>query len=507
MRAKAVVAFVVLCLSACTGLPPRSPVPPEQALPPSTTSAVQRQVVPLVRAHPGVSGFAVLESGLSAFASRAWMVESADRSLDIQCYIWRTDRTGLWLIQRLAAAAARGVRVRLLLDDNNTSGLDPVLAQLDALDNIEVRLFNPYRHRGLARIWDLANNFDRLNRRMHNKTFIADGHAAIFGGRNVGDDYFDATAGVAFADMDVLALGPVVADVVKSFDAYWNSPGAYPLRDIVRDVDAEEKNRLAVGPATEEYVEGMRARKEVAHWRKGPRADELVWGPSVLTVDPPDKIFEQAHPRELMMTRLVRVIGDVDKSVDLVSPYFVPMGDGVELFTELEKRGVRVRVLTNSLAATDVAAVHAGYAPWRPALLQAGIELYEVRRSGEPQLRSHAPWRTIDWSRASLHAKTFALDSRRVFIGSFNFDPRSAWLNTEIGVLIDHGALARRINQVFDNDVPKYAWRVTADADGKLRWTVQGDKGTEVTELEPEASIWRRIAATVLAWFPIEWLL
>ena len=507
MRAKAVVVFVVFCLSACTGLPPRTPVPSQQALPPSTTSALQRQVAPMVRAHPGVSGFVVLESGLSAFASRAWMVESADRSLDIQCYIWRTDRTGQWLIQQLAAAAARGVRVRLLLDDNNSSGLDPVLAQLDALDNVEVRLFNPYPNRGLARMWDLATDFDRLNRRMHIKTFIADGHAAIFGGRNVGDEYFDATADVAFADMDVLALGPLVADVVKSFDAYWNSKGAYPLRDIVRDADAGNKDRLAVGPATDEYVEGLRARKEVAHWRKGPRADELVWGPSILTVDPPDKIFEQAHPRELMMTRLVRAIGDVDKSFDLVSPYFVPMDEGVELFADLEKRGVRVRILTNSLAATDVAAVHAGYAPWRPALLQAGIELYEIRRSSDPQLRSHAPWRTIDWSRASLHAKTFAIDSRRVFIGSFNFDPRSAWLNSEIGVLIDHGALAKRINQVFDNDVPKYAWRVTEAADGKLQWTVQGDTGAKVVDQEPEASIWRRIAATVLSWFPIEWLL
>ena len=164
----AVLVFVVLCLGACTGLPPRTPVPDEPALPPSTTSAVARQVTPLVRGHLGVSGFAVLESGLEAFASRAWMVESADRSLDIQCYIWRADRTGQWLINRLAAAAARGVRVRLLLDDNNTKGLDPVLMQLDALDNVEVRLFNPYRNRGLMRMWDLATNVDRLNRRMHN---------------------------------------------------------------------------------------------------------------------------------------------------------------------------------------------------------------------------------------------------------------------------------------------------------------------------------------------------
>ena len=502
MRAKAVAVFVVFCLSACTGLPPRTPVPSQQALPPSTTSALQRQVAPMVRAHPGVSGFVVLESGLSAFASRAWMVESADRSLDIQCYIWRTDRTGQWLIQQLAAAAARGVRVRLLLDDNNSSGLDPVLAQLDALDNVEVRLFNPYRNRGLARMWDLATDFDRLNRRMHIKTFIADGQAAIFGGRNVGDEYFDATADVAFADMDVLALGPLVADVVKSFDAYWNSKGAYPLRDIVRDADDGNKDRLVVGPATDEYVEGLRGRKEVAHWRKGPRADELVWGPSILTVDPPDKIFEQAHPRELMMTRLVRAIGNVDKSFDLVSPYFVPGQQGTESLAAMSRRGVRVRVLTNSLAGTDEVSVHSGYAKRRKDLLYAGVQLLEIKPSAAPILQRGEE--IGKHSTAGLHAKTFAVDHKKIFVGSFNFDPRSAKLNTEMGLVIESPSLARRLSAVLDGASPALAYRVTLEPDGSLRW--HDGLGATLDD-EPETSWARRLKVRIFSWLPIEWLL
>jgi putative cardiolipin synthase len=464
-------------------------------------------LAPLVRAHPGESGFVVLESGLEAFASRAWLIDNATRSIDIQCYIWRSDRTGTWLLERLEAAAARGVRVRLLLDDNNTKGLDPLLARLDAHDGIEVRLFNPYPNRGFGRVWNLMGDFDRLNRRMHNKTLIADGTAVILGGRNVGDEYFDATNDIAFADLDVLAIGPVLPDVVRSFDDYWNSASAYRLRDLVPTVaPAAPAETRGLDDAARDYVEALRARPAVARWRqKGPQASDFVWGPSVLTVDPPGKVLEQARPSELMAARLARVIGAVDRSVDLVSPYFVPMQDGVALFSELVQRGVRVRVLTNSLAATDVAAVHAGYAAWRPEIIAAGIQLYEVRRASEP--RAHAPWRSVDWSRSSLHAKTFAIDSERVFIGSFNFDPRSAWLNTEIGVLVTDGPLARRINRAFDTDVPRYAWRVTTDGEGKPRWTVQTDQGPLVAEQEPEASGWRRAAARVLSWLPIDWLL
>lgn len=504
-------ALALFATSGCAKLPLRPDLPVERALAPAPGPLATR-LQPMVEAHPGVSGFVMLSQGGDAFAARAWLVEQAVSSLDVQSYIWRDDRTGRWLMQRLHAAAERGVRVRLLLDDNNAGGLDTLLAGLDAHERIEVRLFNPFPHRGLGRLWDLAVDFDRLNRRMHHKSWTADGQATIFGGRNVGDSYFGVDTSMQFADLDALAVGPVVGEVGRMFDDYWNAASAYPLATVRPPAtagDAEPDNEAAaaqVGP----YVEALWARPGLDRWRgdEGPKADEFAWGRAVLVSDPPGKVLETGRADATVLPHLMRALGRADRQIDLVSPYFVPGGQGVAVLENLREQGVKVRVLTNSLAANDVIAVHAGYAKYREAVLQTGTGLYELK-AARPQGDQAATGQVLGLgsSRASLHAKTFAVDGERVFIGSFNFDPRSAWLNTEMGVLLEHPGLASGMHKAFDERVPKQAWAVTWEDDA-LRWSIPTDDGgLDVRRTEPEASLWQRLLVRLLGWLPIEPLL
>jgi putative cardiolipin synthase len=506
------IAVLVLAAAAagCAKLPVRPDLPETRALAPAAGPLATR-LQPLAQAHPGVSGFVMLSQGGDAFAARAWLVEQAVSSLDVQSYIWRDDRTGRWLMQRLHAAAERGVRVRLLLDDNNAGGLDTLLAGLDAHERIEVRLFNPFPHRGLGRLWDLAVDFKRLNRRMHHKSWTADGQATIFGGRNVGDTYFGVDTTMQFADLDALAIGPVVGEVGQVFDDYWNAASAYPLATIRPPAsagEAEPDNEAAaaqVGP----YVDALWARPGLSRWRgdEGPKADEFAWGKATLVSDPPTKVLEPGRADATLLPHLLRTLGRADRQIDLVSPYFVPGEQGVAALAGLREQGVTVRVLTNSLAANDVIAVHAGYAKYREAVLQGGTQLYELKAlPQEGEQPATGKLLGLGSSRASLHAKTFAVDGERVFIGSFNFDPRSAWLNTEMGVLLEHPGLARGMHRAFDDEVPKQAWAVTLE-DGALRWSAPAERGLDVRVMEPQASLWQRLLMRLLGWLPIEPLL
>ena len=513
--------WALMSLSACASLPARQPMARSEALAPAASGPLATALLPAVRERAPLSGFIPLESGLDAFAARLWLVDRASSSLDVQCYIWRADRTGRWLLERMRAAAERGVRVRLLLDDNNGSAeLDALLTRFDAHRLVEVRLFNPYPHRGgIGRIWDLATDFKRLNRRMHNKVFTADGLATTLGGRNSGDEYFGHDDAMQFSDLDVLAVGPVVLPVAQSFDAYWNSASAYPLAELQRWVTTPPSAEAAEADAratleAQRYATSLADKPRVERWRaRGPLPADFSWGKAGLVVDPPDKVLDQASPREMIMPRLERVLGRAERSVELVSPYFVPDADAVAGFRALRERGVRVRVLTNSLAATDVAAVHAGYAERRRALLAAGVELYEFKpKPGEAQearVAGRQRGRLLGFassSEASLHAKSFVVDSERVFIGSLNFDPRSEWLNTEIGLVIEHAGLAKAMSVAFDTEVPQQAWRVSLDDDA-LRWTTETDAGSRVLTQEPETGWLKRAWVWLLSLLPIDWLL
>ena len=465
-------------------------------------------VRPHVEAHPGKSGVFALRSGRDAFAARIMLADTAELTLDVQYYIWRNDISGTLLLQALRRAAARGVQVRLLLDDNSTSGLDHIFRALDSLPNIDVRLFNPFH----LRRWRILNihDFTRLNRRMHNKSFTADNQVTIVGGRNVGDQYFGVAKDMAFVDLDALAIGPVVADVSTDFNRYWNSRSAFPVEQILPPVDAPEISAIADAafeverrPAAVAFMRSIAESEFVASLR----ADTLPleWAIAEVVSDDPAKVLGRARRKELMWPRLERILRSPVHELQLISAYFVPGKAGVRAFAAMARRGVKITVVTNSLEATDVAAVHSGYARRRKKLLESGVALFEMKRL------SSAPVRKLRGKRgssaSSLHAKTFSVDGARVFIGSFNFDPRSARLNTEMGLIINSPALARSVADTLEQSLPHDAYEVQLDAGGRLHWLERIDGKDVVHEREPGAGFWLRIVIAVLSLLPIEWLL
>lgn len=503
-------AAAFLVLKRCSALPSLANRTSSTAIADTSTSRLGNAITPLGAAHAGRSGIYPLRDARDAFAARVLLAAAADRTLDVQYYIWRDDMSGTLLCEALHAAADRGVRVRLLLDDNNTSGLDPALAALDAHRNVEVRLFNPFVIRGLRPLGYLTD-FSRANRRMHNKSFTADNQATIVGGRNVGDEYFGATDGVLFTDVDVLAIGPVVREVSAQFDRYWASDSSYPLERLVPSAGPDAAAELAANaarvrsdPAAAAYLKALR---ESAFFRDFvDRRLPLEWATAHTISDDPAKALGRAAPEDLITQQMRTIFGAPRSAVDLISPYFVPADAGEELFAGWARRGVKVRVLTNALEATDVAAVHAGYARRRKALLAAGITLYELRRSsGVTPTRTTGP---MGSSGSSLHAKTFAVDHARVFVGSFNFDPRSAELNTEMGFVIDSRPLARLIEAAFVTSIPLNAYEVRLAADGSLYWLERRRGGTVVRYTqEPGTTWWQRTTVWLFSQLPIEWLL
>nr|WP_205763844.1 phospholipase D family protein [Acidovorax sp. SRB_24] len=503
-----------MLLAGCT-------LPPLQGRPASTALGVEQAaqtrlgqaIAPQLLLHPDRSGILPLADPLEAFAARMLLARSAERSLDVQYYIWRGDQTGTLLLQALVAAADRGVRVRLLLDDGGTAGLDGLLAALALHPRIEVRLFNPFVLRWPKALGYLTD-FERTNRRMHNKSFTADSQATIVGGRNVGDEYFGATDGVLFSDIDVLAVGPVVPEVAQDFDRYWASASAYPAQSILPAVGAAELQalgaeaaRIAESGSARAYTEAVRDTPFIQALLQGQL--QMQWAQTTLVSDDPAKGLAQAQRDGLLVTQLHDVLGTPQRSVALVSPYFVPTAAGVRALARLRENGIRVRVMTNAYEATDVPLVHAGYAQYRQALLRHGVELYEMQRLAPPP-PTGARRNPLGSSGSSLHAKTFAVDSARAFVGSFNFDPRSARLNTELGLVIDSPALARQIERAFDVQIPRHSYRVQLSADGALQWreapAAPGAPPT-VHTVEPGSSWLSRWGLRALALLPIEWLL
>ncbi len=460
--------------------------------------------------NPSKSGIYPLMAGDAAFAARMLLAGTASRSIDAQYYMWRQDFTGRLLAAALVEAADRDVRVRLLLDDNTTSGHDAILATLDSHPNIEVRLFNPFVIRS-PRLIGYLTNFFRLNRRMHNKSLTIDNHLTIVGGRNVGDEYFAAAKGMQFADLDVLAAGPVVADVSRQFDQYWASQSSYPVASLLpaapegalaafmSTVDAERRSELG-----EAYAKLTSA----TEFGSGLWTDELKfeWSPVALVHDDPAKGLGQVRRDKLLLGSLAARIGQPKSHVDLVSPYFVPGRIGARYLCGLRRDGLKVRILTNSMQATDVQPVHAGYARYRKKLLKSGIELYELKSFvGKVKNRRHIF--KLGSSNASLHAKTFAIDGERLFVGSFNFDLRSAFLNCEMGLLIDSPALARSMSAMFEHALAELSYRPLIDHDGRLYWLAH-EQGNDIRHIvEPETTVFGRFRVWLISLLPIEWLL
>jgi putative cardiolipin synthase len=495
-------------------LPSNEERPDSEALEDPRGTRLHAALEGLVTQNPGLSGVFELHDGRDAFAARVLLCEAAEKTLDLQYYIWRNDMSGTLVFDAVKRAADRGVRVRLLLDDNNTGGLDPWIGALDTHPNIEVRLFNPF----VTRRWRWRNyltDFPRLNRRMHNKSFTADNQVTLIGGRNISDEYFEAHATVAFVDLDVLATGPVVKEVSASFDDYWRSESSYPAERIIGRATKRAVKRTArmaraaiSAPKTVAYSNALASCFLVRDLLEGKL--RFHWARTRMMADDPAKALDRARHRDSLPERLRAAIGVPEREIYLVTPYLVPTREGVAMLSALTHAGVKITVLTNSLEATDVAIVHAGYAKRRRRLLEAGVQLFELRRQAprrsRRERRMRRDRRLTGSSGSSLHAKTFAIDGNRAFIGSLNFDPRSARLNTEIGFLIDSPKLAQVLADWFADEVPTRAYRVELDRLHRMRWIAVDDEEI-VHYTEPGTSLWQRVAVRFLRRLPIEWLL
>ncbi|RZL88245.1 MAG: phospholipase D family protein [Variovorax sp.] len=512
---------VTLLMSACASLPDRVERVESTALTGTEGTRLGQALRPEIAAHPGKSGIYPLSDAKDAFAARILLAQAADRSLDLQYYIWHGDTTGQLLWQALWEAAERGVRVRLLLDDANTGGLDPILAALDAHPNIQIRLFNPFPNRSF-RVADFAGDFSRVNRRMHNKSFTADNQVTIVGGRNVGNEYYGADVNVGFQDLDVMGVGPVVREVSAEFDRYWNSESAYPAASLLpASTDgaallSDNWQKVWQDPQAQRYIEAVRQTplaQQVAQ-----RKIAFEWTTARVLSDDPAKVRFPPERSDLQLVpQLLEVFGKAQRELDLVSPYFVPGKGGSKALEDMAGRGVKVRVLTNSLSATDVAPVHAGYAKYRKELLQSGVALYELKPGAANVTAKDEDKRAPGVpgsggsggsSAASLHAKTFAVDRSRIFVGSFNLDPRSARLNTEMGVLIDSPALARQLSGHFDTVIPNHAYQLRLQPDGTgMEWIDRSPSGEARYTDEPGAGALRRLWINFLSILPIESLL
>lgn len=492
-------------------LPPESPLPPPRDTP---DSRIGRAIAGLEAAHPGLSGILPLVDSRGAYAARVKLIRAADVCLDVQYYIWREDVAGLLLIEELHAAADRGVKVRLLLDDNGIARLDDELAALESHPNIEVRLFNPFVIRK-PKIIGYLLDFFRLNRRMHNKSLTADNQLTIIGGRNIGDEYFGPGDQPEFADLDVLAIGAIVPEMACDFARYWTSASAYPAPLILPPAGPEALDGLA-RKTRELMATNSLAKSYAAAVDSRQYADPLThvaldydWVPVTMMSDDPAKALGRGRRNPAPIGEIGAIMGEARQQLALVSAYFVPSKAGAEMFEAIAARGVAIDVLTNALSTTDVAMVHAGYSRYRRRLLRAGVRLWEMKGDAprHPSARSGVLGSLPRASRSSLHAKTFTIDGERLFVGSFNFDPRSMHLNTELGFLMDSPALAQRLQHLFSDPILDSAYEVQLAPDGTMQWLDAGPDGAVIHTHDPDTTPLRR--AQVMLWqlMPIEWLL
>jgi len=461
-------------------------------------------------AHPGKSGVVLVPTGEWGFRVRAGLSNQAEKTIDVQYYIWETDTAGIILAERILRAADRGVRVRMLLDHVTTKDTDFKFAQMDQHPNIEIRLFNPFANRGFRGL-EFLFSLERLNHRMHNKAFIVDNAIAIVGGRNIGDNYFGVDSAENFRDLDLAVVGPVVQDVSRSFDQYWNSEFAVPISAIIEERLSEQEfqeKKAGVYRWVEEvndYPYPIDTSSDVVMAKLEEVRGDFIWAPAKALYDEPSKLETK---EEEVADHLILLGKEKDHEVIIESAYVIPGPEGVERTRLNKERGIRQRLLTNSLATNDVAAAHAGYAKYRRDLIRNGLELYELRPDASSVKKNWSA--LVGRSKASLHTKAFVVDRQLVAIGSFNVDPRSIALNTEIVILVESDELAARVLKYMDDGIrPENSYRVMLETDAetgteRLVWITEID-GEEVRYYsDPEVGIWRRFSTWFMGLFPIE---
>lgn len=460
----------------------------------------------LISQHTGETGCILFDDNLDAFIIRAITASEAGQSLDLQYYIWNHDLTGNLLAYELLKAADRGVSVRLLLDDMNSHDKDTLLATLEQHENIEIRLFNPSyaRNNWFRRSFELIFRAFSLNRRMHNKAWIVDKNVAIVGGRNIGNEYFDAAPKTNFFDVDTLILGEAVSEVSTIFEQFWNSSSAIALNKLVKT----KENALQ---SLRQYIKNMdnNVVKETNIYRErlrtSPNIETLLtkgrpiyWTKKVhVYSDPPEKATG-AKQDQWLINRLYPVWLSTQTDLKLISPYFVPGKEGVKLVSGLRNKGAEVEILTNSLAATDVMLVHSGYAHYRMPLLKQGVQLYELMPFNKTKKKLFGA------SGASLHTKVFIKDNLTCFIGSFNFDPRSVRLNTEMGILFDQNEMAKVLSELFEFKARENSSYQLFIENNHLRWKDGSEEPPVIWRHEPEVGVVKRMITKIASYLPIE---
>ncbi len=510
-----VVVLVVVVIGFFIRLPDNSQRASSQAITDGETTTLGKAFKAQLQDHPGLTGVYMLRGGLDAFVARAGLARLAERSIDVQYYMFHQDTVGRLLLNELLNAADRGVRVRLLVDDMYGEEADDIWLSLDAHPLFEVRLFNPFV-RNISKNLQFVATVKRVNHRMHSKTFTVDNSATIVGGRNIGDEYFDADKDLAFSDRDVMSIGPTVAAVSDQFDQYWNSRHSFPITTLDPPVEAltldqlrEKFDEFYAEKSTSAYIDALE-NSSLANALKDNSA-QFSFAKATLIHDAADKLEKnKGWKDQLLLTQLVPYIKEAQEEFILVSPYFVPGKAGADALCELSEQGVKVHVLTNSLASNDVSAVHTGYTRHRKELLRCGVRLYELNE----QLKK-AESKIFTWlpglSKSSLHAKTMAFDHKAMFVASFNFDQRSININTEIGLLFYQPELARQSMENFDQHIEKVAFRVelVTDAAGKesLRWTGQEGGETVSYHDEPYAGTGKKLAVKLMRLLPVDFML
>ena len=487
---------LALALVGCVYLPRFEDADPSQAVAPDVKSRMGDELA----ASPGSAPKALLvQDPEFALMSRIDLIDAADHGIDAQYFIWQNDPTGILVVHKLLDAADRGVRVRVLVDDVQMEGLVDRLSALDEHPNVEIRIFNPFSVRlrvglSLFRFAEFAIDGNRLNHRMHNKLLVADNQLAILGGRNIGDDYFGRDPERNFIDTDILLSGPVVHDLSEGFDVYWNSRWSYPVRALINwslfPVDLKTVReriwaRLGERPELMRAVQQERPRLVPMLVAQGAPLDwstAIVDDPHVSWFDKPDEIAVE----------LTEVALSAEREVLIVSPYLIPTPNLLSIAEELLQRGVKITALTNSLASNDVVIAHAAYARFREQIIKSGVDLYEMR--GSPKIAEGDIAEDI-----SLHSKYLIFDDDVVFIGSTNLDPRSLYVNTELGVVLQSPALADSLRVSFQDLIgPDNAWRVTTSDQG-LRWT----SSAGVIDEQPAKSGWQRFRGWLLGLLPV----
>ena len=507
----------MMALGACSTLRNNYEKVSSEAVAPVSNTPSTQYVETEQKLHAeGHSGFRLLTLSTNALMSRLALTEQAEKSLDLQYYLFSDDKTGKLVAEHLLRAADRGVRVRLLLDDMTQGDAARMFDALDAHPYIEVRVFNPFKTRNpgvMSKAAQMLMDFRRLNRRMHNKSFISDNKVAIVGGRNIADNYFDAAGDGNFRDLDVVAIGPVVQEASRVFDSYWNDEatvpvsafkssgkGAEELPQLRKDLEAHV-TKLAASDYAQTLLE------ELPDGATADRKGEWFWGNAALVADQPEKIEAgDDKPGLRIGPALFKLMDEAKSQISILSPYFIPSEENEQLFISLAKRGVAVRILTNSLASTDQPPVHGGYSEHRRDLLQGGVELYELKPVSGVKQSSAQNTRAAD---VALHAKSFTVDQRYVFVGSMNMDHRSQLLNTEMGLVVDSPELAKAVDDYFKLvTLPANAYKLGLEnGNGQIIWQTTEGGQPVVLKQEPQVGLLKQTGMLLMKLLPIDSLL